>query len=531
MSCFVFRNNTVEFLFDPKKYSFSGYDDISFIPENVDAYIWFYQPPYGIETEHTFEEIESLKNKFDFVRSKVKAEKPFIVFTMANLFSHKIVGFRFDSDFAVNDFNNHVFSITRGNKNVKVVDITEFTRIYTSRELLDWRYYFISQAAFNPKLAKDFRAWFERKISQINMQRKKCVVLDLDNTLWGGVLGEDGIEGIKIGGNYPGKAFLYFQKFLVELEKSGIILAVCSKNNETDVLECWSKNPFNCLKQKHIAAYRINWNNKADNIKQIADELNIGLDSMVFIDDSPAERELVKQVLPQVSVPDFPSQPSGLAEFAAMLSEKYFSVYSLTNEDKNKTAEYKANAERKREQEKFTDLEGFIKSLDIRLLIQRANSMNIGRIAQMMQKTNQFNLTTKRYTEADLLGLLKNGADIFCISMSDKFGDSGITGAMIVMDGEIDEFLMSCRVLGKNIETAFLYTVLEILKENGAEKICASYIPTAKNRQVCDFYERNGFSLVSEDDIGTRHYEVYLKNLKGTDLSDYKIEVLEDKYD
>ena len=221
----------------------------------------------------------------------------------------------------------------------------------------------------------------------------------MDNTLWGGVLGEDGAEGIKIGGDYPGKAFSMFQKSLVELCKTGVILTVCSKNNESDVRYAWDNNPYIILTDRYISAYRINWDNKADNIIELSKELNIGLDSFVFVDDNPTERELIRRTLPMIAVPEFPSQAYELPAFFRQLVDNYFQVYSITNEDKQKTEQYKANAERAKMQKQFVNISEFIRSLDIEMTVERANQFTIPRIAQMTQKTNQFNLTTKRYTK------------------------------------------------------------------------------------------------------------------------------------
>ncbi len=522
MKYFVFRNNTVEFFFDAKECAFSGYDDISVVPEEAESFIWFYQPPYGMVNEKSSEIVKAYIQSFDLVFSRIPKEKEIIVFTLCDIGSVQIASGDFDFRNAIEEFNAHILELSLQNKNIKVINFADFVSRYKKSELIDWKYYFTSQLALNAKLAPAFKKWFVEEQNQLALKRKKCIVLDLDNTLWGGVLGEDGIEGIKIGGDYPGKAFLYFQKTLVELSKSGVILAVCSKNNEADVKECWEKNPFNIINDKYISAYRINWNNKADNIKEIALELNIGLDSFVFIDDNPTERELVKQTLPMVEVPNFPEQPYSLPIFIEEITEKYFKVYSLTDEDKKKTEEYKANAKRAREQQKFTDMDSFIKSLEIKMKIQSANSMNISRIAQMTQKTNQFNLTTRRYTESDLNAMIADGAKIWCLSVSDKFGDSGITGCIIVKHNEIDELLLSCRILGKGIEKEFIAQILGLLKNNGLTELKAAYIPTAKNVQVKDYYENNGFKLVTEEN-GTKFYT--LKFTEYEPKSDDKYEV------
>ena len=270
------------------------------------------------------------------------------------------------------------------------------------------------------------------------------------------------------------------------------------------------------LKKEHFAAYRINWMDKATNIKELADELNIGLDSFVFIDDNPTERELIKQVLPMVEVPDFPVQPYELPVFFKAVVDKYFRVYSVTSEDKKKTEQYKANAQRAQAQRSFVDFDAFLESLDIQITIEAANEFNISRIAQMTQKTNQFNLTTKRYTDADVRTFLQNGWKIWCIGVADKFGDNGITGCIMVNGDTIDTFLLSCRILGKGIEDAFIKKILVLLKESGVITVKATFIPTAKNTQVEDFYDHCGFSCVAEEPDGRK---IYALNLKDADLS------------
>ena len=497
MSHFIFRNNTIERFFT-KEYSFSGYDDISYIPQDIDGFIWWYQMPIKFNTTLVAEEINGYSQKLSYVLQQIDRNKPFIVLTMETLYSAPFTDSDYNVQLAIAEYNRHLYTLAEEYNNVKVLDISEFIGNFPSSEIIDWKFYFISQMGVNPKLHKEFKNWFARKLDSIALKRKKCLVLDLDNTLWGGILGEDGIHGIKIGGDYPGKAFLYFQEALLELSKSGVILTVCSKNNEQDVLDAWEKNPFIILKKDAFAAYRINWQDKATNIKELAYELNIGLDSFVFVDDNPTERELVKQMLPMVAVPEFPSQPYELPVLFKKLVEDYFKVYSITDEDKKKTEQYKANAARIQAQNSFADLDKFLESLEIKITIEAANEFNIPRIAQMTQKTNQFNLTTKRYTDADIRGFVADGWKIWCISVADKFGDNGITGVIIVNGNDIDSLLLSCRILGKGIEIAFVKTIIGLLKEQGITTLKATYIPTAKNAQVKDFYEKCGFICNNE---------------------------------
>ena len=507
MRYFIFRNNTIEAFFAGSDYVFSGYDDISYIPQEAENYIWFYQVPFKFDSDTLATEIDSFAEKLRFVHSQLPKEKNLLVFTLVDLFSvsYSLGDTRLTS--AINRYNDVVYELAEGCFNVKVIHFESFTKDYAAKDLVDWKFYFISQMALNMRLAGAFRKWFNRQLESIAQKRKKCLVLDLDNTLWGGVLGEDGIDGIKIGGDYPGKAFLYFQEALAELSRQGIILTVCSKNNEQDVLDAWEKNPFIVLKSNYISAYRINWQNKADNIQELAAELNIGLDSMVFVDDNPTERELVKQMLPMVETPAFPTQPYELMSFFQLLVKNYFQVYSITDEDKKKTEQYKANANRAKAASQFTDFSQFLESLNIEITIESANDFNIPRIAQMTQKTNQFNLTTHRYTDTDIKKFLLEGWRIWCISVKDKFGDNGITGCIMIDGNRIDTLLLSCRILGKGIEFAFIKTVLALLKEQGVDMVTAEYIPTAKNAQVADFYDRCNF-----EPLNNGKYQLTLSN-------------------
>lgn len=507
---FVFRNNTVERFFD-KEYAFSGYDDISNVSQGADGYVWFYQVPIKYDQKVLADEIHGYINKLNFVLGQIDSKKSFFALTMDTIYAVPFTDDDYQLQTAIAEYNLALYDFERQYQNVKVIDITEFTRQYSAAEIFDWKFYFISQMGMNPKLSKDFKAWWAKKMESVSLKRKKCLVLDLDNTLWGGVLGEEGIEGIKIGGDYPGKAFLYWQEALLELSRSGVILTVCSKNNEQDVLDAWEKNPFMVLKKEHFVAYRINWNDKASNIKALAEELNIGLDSFVFVDDNPTERELIKQMLPMVAVPDFPEQPYELPVFFKQIVEQYFKVYSVTDEDKKKTEQYKQNAARAQAQASFADFDSFLESLDIQITVEAANEFNIQRIAQMTQKTNQFNLTTHRYTDADVRGFVESGWKVWCIGVADKFGDNGITGCiMVTPSGDIDTFLLSCRILGKGIEMAFVKKVFAMLADASIGALTAKYIPTAKNAQVKEFWEKCGFECISESADGVKEYELKL---------------------
>ena len=523
MKYFIFRNQTIEQFFGDKEVSYSGYDDISLIPEDTYNYIWFYQVPFNTNSELLAQEVASYIDKLRLVLSQCDRKKSFLVFSLTNLFENRLLAGDHLVAQAIDNFNVEGRALMASYPQIRWIDLEEFTEQYPANLLVNWKFYFISQTQLNPKLCKDFQKWFSHIEEEMAMKRKKCLILDLDNTLWGGILGEDGIKGIKIGGDYPGKAFLYWQQALLELSRQGVILTICSKNNETDVLEAWEKNPFMVLRQDNFSAWRINWNDKASNIQELAQELNIGLDSMVFVDDNPTERALIQQVLPEVEVPVFPEKPYELMAFFKQMVRKYFRIYSLTDEDRKKTEQYKANAQRAKAKAAFVNMDDYIRSLEIEMDIIPLDEFNISRIAQMTQKTNQFNLTTHRYAEGEVRQMATEGWTIFCLSVKDKFGENGITGTIFLKPlnnstVEIDTLLLSCRILGKQIEFAFVTAVLNIIQSKGYSIIKAKFIPTNKNQQVADFYDKMGFKLVKEIK-GEKDYELQLnKTLSINDL-------------
>jgi len=516
MDFFVYRNSTIENIFGNQNFRYSGYADISHFDENADAFVWCYMLPLELQPDLLVAETVSYLDRIELVYRQLPADKLFLVFTLQSFENLKYQHADFELAKAIQHFNDEVINLSASYANFKVLNISDFTANYSLGQLIDWKYYLISKTIINPRLAKDFKAWFYHQLDMIEFKRKKCLVIDLDNTIWGGVIGEDGVDGIKVGGDYPGNAYSLFQQYLVELTKNGVILAVCSKNNEQDVLDVWSKNPYMILKQEHVAAYRINWQSKAENIKQIAEELNIGLDSMVFVDDSPTERDLVKGFLPEVEVPDFPEQPYQLPVFFAEILNKYFAVYALTDEDKRKTELYQSNIKRVAEKNKYIDFSDYLKSLELCLKIQQVNEFNIARVAQMTQKTNQFNLTTKRYSEPDITNFANSNNSVFCAGVSDKFGDNGISIVAMLnyLDNktvEIDTFLMSCRVLGKELEMVFVDWLLNFLKQNSVETVIATYIPSPKNMQVCNFWDKMDFNCV-EENAGVKKYRIQIQN-------------------
>lgn len=327
---------------------------------------------------------------------------------------------------------------------------------------------------------------------------KKCVILDLDNTTWGGVIGDDGIEKIQIGSLGIGKAFTEFQYWVKALQKRGVIVAVCSKNDEDKAKEPFEKHPDMVLKLDDIAVFVANWENKADNIRKIQKILNIGFDSMVFLDDNPFERNLVRENLPMVCVPELPEDPANYLEY--LYSLNLFETASYSENDLERTKQYQVEAERNFAQESFTNLGDFLKSLSMVSDVQSFNSFNKPRVSQLSQRSNQFNLRTVRYTEQEVEE--RSQSDRFhtlSFTLDDKFGSNGLI-AVVVLEAQnsdvlfIENWLMSCRVLKRGMEDFTLNTIVEIARNNGFQKVVGEYIESGKNQMVVNHYSNLGFT-------------------------------------
>jgi len=330
------------------------------------------------------------------------------------------------------------------------------------------------------------------------MPRAKCIVLDADNTLWGGIVGEDGPTGIALGPDYPGSVYLSFQRRLLELQQRGFLLALCSKNNPQDVAEVLTNHPHQVLRDEHFAATRVNWEPKPDNLRALARELNLGLESFVFIDDSAHECLAVRQQLPQVEVVQVPSDPLELPYCLDAVAR--LEIISRTDEDQVRTQMYQQERQRQQTAQSYRSVEEYLASLNMVMRIGLDQPQHVPRIAQLTQKTNQFNLTTARYTEAEILSFMRDPDCLVAhFSLSDVFGDSGLVGVAIVRgvggpDAVWDTLLMSCRVIGRRAEHAFVHHILGELAERGAERVRANYRPTAKNEMVREFWSSVGFS-------------------------------------
>jgi FkbH-like protein len=372
-----------------------------------------------------------------------------------------------------------------------------------------------SKQEVNPIKSPEYGEEVARLLGAIRGLSAKCLVLDLDNTVWGGVIGDDGLEGIALGqNNAVGEAFVGFQQYARLLGERGVILAVCSKNDEANAKLPFESHPEMHLRLKDIACFVANWKDKATNLRHIAKTLNIGLDALVFADDNPFERNLVRQELPMVSVPEMPEDPA-LYELA-IARGGYFESLSLTDEDKERNQQYRANMERESLRSETTDLASYLDGLKMQMLWAPFDAVGMPRIVQLINKSNQFNLTTHRYTEEQAKEL---AADPKCLTLQlrllDRYGDNGMIAVLIARESSlgvlyIDTWLMSCRVLGRKVEEVTLDLLVAQAKRMGARQLIGEYIPSAKNNMVREHYSRLGFVAFSASEDGAKRWTLDL---------------------
>ncbi len=362
----------------------------------------------------------------------------------------------------------------------------------------DQRQWLMSRIPMDNRFVPIYADRLGRILGAARGKSKKCLVLDLDNTLWGGVIGDDGIDGIVLGqGNPRGEAHLALQQYALELKKQGVVLAICSKNEETNARQPFLEHPDMLLKESDIAVFVANWQDKASNLKEIATQLNIGLDALVFVDDNPAEREIVRQFTPEVSVPELPSDVALYAKTVA--SAGYFEMIAFTKEDSLRAKQYSQNAVRSSLMASSENISEFLESLAMEVEFSDFDDFGRQRITQLINKTNQFNLTTKRYTESEILQF-QHDCNVMTLQvrMKDRFGENGMVSVVICKKGasnwHIDTWLMSCRVIKRKLEEAVCDEVIRRAKADGIETISGCYIPTAKNDLVRNHYQELGFT-------------------------------------
>ncbi|CAE6743137.1 HAD-IIIC family phosphatase [Nitrospira defluvii] len=395
---------------------------------------------------------------------------------------------------------------------VSIVDCERLSALIGKQRWCDPRYWNMSKQAVAldalPLLARHTAAVIA---ADVGLSRK-CLVLDLDNTLWGGVIAEDGLAGIKLGHGAEGEAFVAFQEYLLKLKRKGVILAVCSKNNHADAIQPFERHPEMRLKLHDIALFVANWTSKPENIRSIADTLQIGLDSLVFVDDNPVEREIVRKFLPQVDVLPMPEDP---AYYVRTLSQYLLlETASMTAEDSERTAQYQARAHIKALEASASSIEDFYRSLQMQAIVTPFEETQLPRIAQLIGKTNQFNLTTRRHGMSQLEAFVKDTTYVhLALRLRDRYADHGLVSVMIARhDGstlDIDTWLMSCRVIGRTVEATMLEHLCRRARQLGCTSIRGTYIPTPKNAMAAEAYAKQGFSrLDSTEGVETWTYDL-----------------------
>lgn len=420
---------------------------------------------------------------------------------------------------ALERFNQVLREEISPHKNIKLIDSDEILASVGRKNAFDQRFYYRSKAPYTAQFMDELARKIVLSERGFGAYYYKVLILDCDNTLWGGIVGEDALDGIKLDQyDYPGNVFWRIQNEIINLQKNGILVCLCSKNNPEDVDEVLEKHPLMLLKDEHIITKKVNWDDKASNIKALAKELNLGLDSFIFLDDSDFECESVRRQLPMVKTFQVPkilsNYPAVMGEIASLCYEP-----ETTSTDKDKTLEYKLRAKAEEVKAQFTSQEEYLASLELKVRITVDDVKHSQRVSELSQKSNQFNLTTYRYSVADIEEMMgSEGFSVYSIFVSDKFGDSGLTGVIIVKNkdelAEIDSFYMSCRVIGRGVEKAVWQKISSDASDRGAEILKATFIPTAKNQQVSEFYENLGMNIIKNGENGIKQYSIGLNEFE-----------------
>jgi FkbH-like protein len=386
------------------------------------------------------------------------------------------------------------FARSRGDFVIDIAAVAEAVGTQNWQDPVQWNLY---KLPFAQGMVPLYVEHVGRLLGAIRGTARKCLVLDLDNTVWGGVIGDDGMDGIAIGqGDGIAEAHLDIQRTALALRERGIVLAVCSKNNDDVARQPFREHPDMLLREEHIAVFQANWNDKASNLEAIAKTLNIGLDALVFLDDNPVERKQVREALPMVAVPELPQDPSLYAR--TLLNAGYFETVAFSDDDRARAAQYQANAQRAELASGARNMDEFLLSLDMRIELIPFNSVSYGRVTQLINKTNQFNLTTRRYTQAEVEEVSRS-RDHFTLQVRllDRFGDNGIIAIVIgkqtCEEAELDTWLMSCRVLGRRVEEAMMAEIVRYARRRGVKTLVGSFIPSLKNAMVKDHYAKLAF--------------------------------------
>ena len=493
-------------ILDEKSQLYKFSPDITFlIIDSRNVFGELFLNPYSISVE---ERKRFIQNKSDEIinlaKTLVKKSKSKLILSNFSMPSYSPIGINetreeFGLYDMVGNLNQNIKIGLRLEPEIFIYDLNSFVTKFGENNVFDYKQFFYGDIRISldyiPYLAQELMGYIIAVLGLV----KKCIVLDLDNTLWGGIVGEDGFDGIKLGDDPIGRAYVEFQYNLLALNQRGVLLAINSKNNFDDAIHVIKEHPNMILKEDNFACVRINWNDKVANMKEISDELNIGLDSMVFVDDDPVNIEYVRSNLPEVASIQMPADnchnnASNLKSMTAL-----FDMLKLTDEDKARNKMYLEQSKRAEFKTQVGNLENFLKQMNISVNIKNADDFTIPRISQLTLKTNQFNLTTRRYQEEDIRKFSQDSKKIVeCAQIEDKFGDNGITAAYIVnKDNEqqwtIDTLLLSCRVIGRGVEDGILSHIIEKARKDGISQVRGEYIKTEKNQPAENLFADFGF--------------------------------------
>jgi FkbH-like protein len=522
---FFLRDNGINVIVDIADYDNIVQESKKF--SDYDAVIIFWESINFNDGFH-YEQLISDSKKISKIESKVKSE---ISLVLENLKKTSLVIF--------NKFSSILFD-TNPLTQTKLSEICNNLNGFLSNSKLPNSFLLdidliISKIGLNK--SKDFRKFYSSKslysleyyihyvkeiiplFLSVNGKTKKVLVMDCDNTLWGGILGEDGFDGIKMDkSSVPGKIFHEIQHILLNLKNQGVLLAICSKNNLEDVENVFNNHPEIVLKSEDFVIKKVNWKDKASNLKEISKDLNLGIDSIVFVDDSNFEIGLINSKIPEIETL---LVPTNLTEYPSKFYElkNFFLKPNMSQEDSLKTKMYLDETKRKESVNAFSSIDDYLSSLGLELSVFWNDTSKLSRSSQLTQKTNQFNLTTKRYTEQEILKMIESANfDVGIFSLKDSYGDYGLTGMVIIKNindnkCEIDSFMLSCRVLGRNVEYVFFDEIVKKMIESNRNELFCNFVKSKKNSQVEDFYDKLGFSVISKENDKS-FYKINLKNFK-----------------
>jgi FkbH-like protein len=490
-------------IFDEKSHLYKFSPDITFLiidSRSILGELFF--NPYSVSVGERKQFVQSKSEEIiNLAKMLVKKSKSKLILSNFSVPSYSPIGINetreeFGLHDMIRDLNQNIKIGLKLEPEIYIYDLNSFVTKFGENNVFDYKQYFYGDVRISleyiPYLAEELMGYVKAVLGL----NKKCIVLDLDNTLWGGIVGEDGFEGIKLGDDPVGRAYAEFQHNLLALNQRGILLAINSKNNLDDAMQIIKEHPNMILREDNFVCTRINWNDKVVNMKEISDELNIGLDSMVFFDDDPINREYVKSNLPEIQTVDI-SDPSNYSKILKAMND--FHMLKITDEDTTRNKMYLEQRKRTELKTQVGDLQDFLKQLSISVKIKNADNFTIPRISQLTLKTNQFNLTTRRYQEEDIRKFSRDkGKIVECAQVQDKFGDNGITGVYVInkdnkQEWTIDTFLLSCRVIGRGVEDGMLYQIIEKARKEGVSKIRGEYIKTKKNKPAENFFPTFGF--------------------------------------